>query len=161
MLIFHASWLHAQKPSYKTDPAIENLMRDFMQAIHAKDSTGFRRLFYDGPVAWTGINKEKTHADERRRDSLVVSYFNDNYKSFIRWVARDKRAMEERFYNTVMVSDDAMATVSFDYSFWVDGKKSNWGKESWGLLKIDGKWKIASVLFSMDLETLNPEPATR
>ncbi|MBL0882435.1 MAG: beta-lactamase family protein, partial [Chitinophagaceae bacterium] len=31
-------------------------------------------------------------------------------------------------------------------------------KESWGLIKQNGAWKIASVLFSMDLETVNREP---
>jgi hypothetical protein len=37
-------------------------------------------------------------------------------------------------------------------------QKENWGKESWGLVKIKNQWKITSVIFSMDYEKINPEP---
>jgi hypothetical protein len=50
-----------------------------------------------------------------------------------------------------------IATVMFDYSFWENGKKTNWGKENWAMIKTNGQWKITAVNFSIEEESINPE----
>ena len=51
-----------------------------------------------------------------------------------------------------------MGSVTFDYSFWENNEKINWGKESWGLIKINGHWKIIGVIFSLEFENIIQEP---
>lgn len=140
---------------------IIKVMHDFMKAIRDKDSVTFYNLFHVESVAWVGIYKDKTQAARLQKNAEAVSYFTDDYKSFIRGIISDKESCEEKFYNVKVLCDESIAALSFDYSFWFDGKKSNWGKESWGLLKTNGTWKITSVLFSMDFENLNPEPLVK
>lgn len=156
--ILYTSLLHAQPKATEVEKKITTVMHDFMQAIMNKDSVKFYSLFHAEPIAWVGSYKDKTQAGRLLKNSKAKSYFTDDYKSFIRGIISDKESSEEKFYNVKIVGDESIANLSFDYSFWFDGKKSNWGKESWGLIKVEGKWKITSVLFSMDLESVNPEP---
>lgn len=159
-LIFtlQTSFLPAQPKAGDAEKEITKVMHDFMRAIIDKDSVTFYSLFHTEPVAWVGSYKDKTQATRLQKNSKAKSYFTDDYKNFIRGIIGDKESTEEKFYNVRMVCDESIASLSFDYSFWFGGKKSNWGKESWGLLKVDGRWKITSVLFSMDFENVNPEP---
>lgn len=161
ILFAGCSVMQAQSNFGSTNPEINKLMQDFMRAISQKDSTLFYSLFYDGPVAWTGVYKQQTYASQVKENPKELIYFTDNYRAFIRWIVKEKKSLEEQFYHTTLVCDDALASVNFDYSFWIDGKKSNWGKESWGLIRIDGRWKITSVLFSLELQTVVPEPDRR
>lgn len=159
-LIFtlQASFLHGQAKAGDAEKEIKKVMHDFMRAITDKDSTTFYSLFHAEPVAWAGTYKDKTQAARLQKNSKAKSYFRDDYKAFIRGIISDKEPCEEKFYNLTLVCDESIASLSFDYSFWFGGKKSNWGKESWGLIKTEGKWKITSVLFSMEFENINPEP---
>lgn len=156
--ILYTSLLHAQPKAAEAEKEITNVMHDFMQAIMNKDSVTFYSLFHVEPIAWAGTYKDKTQATRLQKNSKAKSYFRDDYKDFIRGIIGDKESSEEKFYNVKIVCDESIASLSFDYSFWFDGKKSNWGKESWGLIKTEGKWKITSVLFSMEFENINPEP---
>jgi len=36
-------------------------------------------------------------------------------------------------------------------------RKNKLGKENWGIVKVDGKWGISSVVFSLEDENINPE----
>lgn len=152
-----ASFMHAQPKAGNAEKEITQVMHDFMRAIINKDSTAFYSLFHAEPIAWVGTYKDRTQATRLQKNSKAKSYFTDDYKNFIRGIISDKGSCEEKFYNTRIVCDESIASLSFDYSFWFDGKKSNWGKESWGLVKVNGAWKITSVLFSMEFENISPE----
>jgi hypothetical protein len=36
--------------------------------------------------------------------------------------------------------------VAFDYTFLANGKKTNWGREMWQLVRTEDGWKIFSVI---------------
>ena len=159
--VLQATLLSSQAKPVAEEKEILSVMHDFMKAVRDKDSVAFYNLFHVDPVAWVGTYKAKTQAARLQKNTKAVSYFTDDYKSFIRGIINDKESCEEKFYNVKVVCDESIASLSFDYSFWFGGKKSNWGKESWGLLKANGAWKITSVLFSLDFENLNSEPPVK
>lgn len=130
---------------------VRKVLNTFMDCLIHKDSARFYSLFQDGPVAWVGVYKPKTERQTLEKDSTAKTVFNGDYRRFYRGILRDA-ATEEKFTNIVIQSDDRVASVIFDYSFWLDGKMTNWGKESWSLVKISGKWKISSVIFSIELQ---------
>ena len=145
----------------KTDKAdLKEVIKTFMTCLVKKDSVKFYNLFGADPVVWVGVFKDKTQQDRQNKDSTKKNYFVSNYKSFYRSIS-DLGTDEEKFYNIKIDNDESIATVSFDYSFWENDKKINWGKESWHLVKINDSWKITSVIFSMDFEKVNPEPQKR
>ncbi|EJL72703.1 Cif family virulence factor [Chryseobacterium populi] len=140
----------------KDETEIRKVMDDFMGCIKTRDEAKFISLFQE-PVLWKGIFTERTHAKRLEKNPKAESYFTDDYKAFIRGFKDDKA--EEKFDNIKIIEDGSIASANFDYSFWYDGKMSNWGKEIWTLMKINGSWKITSVTFSMDLTKYFPQPS--
>jgi hypothetical protein len=128
-----------------------------MQSIVKKDSVTFNSLFFKGNVNWIGVIKEKSQAKTiEDNPSIVKNYFTSTYTSFIQSILRDKKS-EEKFENIVIQNDDAIASVTFDYSFWSEDSMTNWGNEYWQLVKINGQWKISSVLFSIEISKYYPK----
>jgi len=154
ILLFAALPALKAQTSAAADPQrkeIETVLNAFMRSIRDKDSTTFLSLFYDGPIGWAGAYKEKSQQKRLLKNPAAKSWFTDDHRSFIRGIVSDKEPNEEKFDNIQIIHDESIATVSFDYSYWFNGQKSNWGKESWGLVNANGKWKITSVLFSMEM----------
>ena len=137
--------------------AIKTVISNFMNYLVHKDSVQFYSLFHKDPVIWIGVYKEKTQQNRLAKDSTKKNYFSSTYKSFYNSIS-NLGEDEEKFYNINIFNDESVASASFDYSFWGKGKKINWGKESWHLVKIKDQWKIVSIIFSMDFEGVNPEP---
>lgn len=134
---------------------IEQLLQLFMTSIEKKDTSTLFSLFVDVPVSWVAVWKPETfkQLQKTKPNEPVVEY--RNYKTWVAGLMRD-RLYQEKFTNPVISEDGTIGAVTFDYSFWANNQKGNWGKESWGLVKVNGQWKIASVLFSVELEKFKP-----
>lgn len=149
----------AQQTATQTRKELEKVMHDFMASIKERDSLKFYSLFYDGPVTWVGVDKEKSYQSYVKKNSKVSkNYFKSSPQQFIRSIVAEGGDEEEKFYNVRLDGDERMATVMFDYSYWSKGKKLNWGKENWALIRANGQWKITSVIFSVEMEDVAPEP---
>ncbi|SHN15795.1 nuclear transport factor 2 family protein [Flavobacterium xinjiangense] len=134
---------------------IKQILNSFMDCIVKKDSIKFYTLFHNDPIVWIGVIKKTTHEVMLKKEPTRKNYFESTYKEFYRLLSD---ASEEKFYNIDIKEDGSIAAVTFDYSFWKNKIKANWGAESWGLIKVNGNWKITSVLFSLESEKINPEP---
>ncbi|NOU45665.1 MAG: hypothetical protein HOO86_01230 [Bacteroidales bacterium] len=150
-------FVFSQKKETNDKKEIKQIVNSFMGCLIEKDSVKFYSLFHNEPVVWVGVFKEKSQQDRLKKDSTKKEYFGSTYQKFYRSIS-NIGANEEKFYNIDINEDGIIASVTFDYSFWDNKKKINWGKESWGLVKINGKWKITSVIFSLEFEMVNPEP---
>ncbi len=138
---------------------IKLVLSTFMKCLVTKDSVKFYNLFYNEPVTWVGVTQQKSYANELKKDNKSTDHFSDTYKEFYRNFYKSE--IEEKFYNVQISEDGYIASVIFDYSFWFKNKKLNWGKESWGLIKTNGQWKITSVIFSIEYEAIRAEPKTK
>lgn len=136
---------------------IETVVNQFKESIISKDSTAFYSLFHTEQVSWIGVNRTKTQLKLSKSDPKnVKNYFRDTYKSFFSYILK-KEEKKELFENVHIENDDAIGSVTFDYTFQVDNQMKNYGKEFWYLIKTDGKWKIISVVFSYELAEFYPE----
>lgn len=149
----------SQQNNSNNNNEIKKVLSTFMECLVKKDTIKFYNLFHSDSVTWVGVTQQKSYADELKKDSSAKDNFSATYKEFYR--SFYKNEIEEKFYNVQIVEDGYIATVAFDYSFWYKKKKLNWGKESWGLIKTNGEWKITSVIFSTEDETINPEPESK
>ncbi|WP_374443096.1 nuclear transport factor 2 family protein [Epilithonimonas sp.] len=145
----------SQNKTSEDKKQIQLIINTFMNCLTKKDSTKFYSLFYSDPVVWAGVTKHKTFSQELKKDGNAKDSFRSDYKSFYRYFY--DKPIEEKFSNIKILDDGYIATVIFDYSFWEKGTKMNWGKESWAMIKADGKWKITSIIFSTEDEAINPE----
>jgi hypothetical protein len=138
---------------------INSILTEFMKCIETKDSVRMHSLFHNGPVTWIGVYGKTTQIERLRKDSLALNYKISDYKTWFRNICKSGPRKEE-FSNVQIIEDSLIASVTFDYSFWANNKKGNWGKEFWHLVKEQDKWKIASVVFSIELEIYKPEVNT-
>ncbi len=136
---------------------IKQTLSTFMDCLVKKDSVEFYNLFAPEPVVWIGVFKEKSQQDRMQNKKAIKDYFTSTYQKFYRSIS-ESGTDEEKFYNVQIIEDGSIASVIFDYSFWEKGEKINWGKESWAMVKLNGVWKISAVLFSLEMENVNPEP---
>lgn len=154
-LSFLVQFAFSQQKEATDKNEITKVLNTFMNCLVKKDSVQFYNLFHKDPITWVGVTQKKSHLAELKKDSTEKNYFSATYKQFYR--SFFKTDIEEKFYNVVIIHDGYIASVTFNYSFWYKNKKSNWGKESWGLIKTNGQWKITSVIFSTEDEAINPE----
>lgn len=152
--------LNSNSWSFAQDKAIIELLNGFMKAIETRDSVKMYAFFADVPVTWVGVWRSATQEQRLKKDGSAPGYKVSDFKTWFRSIAANG-FKQEKFQHPVIVSDESIAAVTFEYSFWANGRKGNWGKESWGLIKLNGQWKIASVLFSMDLESVKKEASER
>jgi len=148
--------INAQRNPDLDNEQIRSLLDTFMTAINTRDSNSMFSLFADVPVTWVGAWQPHT-LKEKRATEKIADYWVSDYKRWFRSVMANGYK-EELFRNPVIVQDGTIGSVTFDYSYWSNHKKRNWGKESWGLVKIDGRWKIVSVIFSVELEHYRQQP---
>ncbi len=133
------------------------LLNAFMQAISDKDSVGMYGLFAKVPVTWVGVRRPRTAASRPGSEPAVrVSDFTTWFRNMMKGTVK-----EERYKAPKIEEDGAVGSITFDYSFWSNAKKGNWGKETWGIIREEGRWKIASVLFSIELEAVSSEYGER
>ena len=153
-----ASQVHAQNTKITPDnKAIYQVLHTFMESIIKGDTASFSSLFAPGPVAWVAINSKENIESIRKVNPEVKLVSYGDHKKFMRFIAA-KGLKEEKFYNVRITKDDYLASASFDYSFWEDGKKINWGKENWDLIFDGVNWKIAGVYYSLTMEKFRKEP---
>ncbi|MDJ1485845.1 hypothetical protein QNI16_35515 [Cytophagaceae bacterium YF14B1] len=138
---------------------LSQLVTDFRQSIITKDSSCFHSLFHHKNITWTGVFKTETQQWRLQQDSLAENFFDNDYQSFFNKLIKKPNVYEEVFCNLVIEHDGSIGFVSFDYSFWTNKKKENWGREIWTVVKANNQWKIASVCFSLQLEEVKPEVA--
>ncbi|PQA60419.1 hypothetical protein [Siphonobacter curvatus] len=128
---------------------IDSIISQFSQCISNKDSVSFLRLFTPNSFQWIGVVKNKTNqVVQEHVKSKTNNYFFNDYAVFYKFLG-DKGKQEEIFENIIVTNDDVIGSVSFDYQYWNNGKITNWGKEYWTLVKMNGTWKIVNVVFSI------------
>ncbi|WP_158796654.1 nuclear transport factor 2 family protein [Pedobacter sp. L105] len=142
---------------------IRNIIDSYSRSVIQKDSATFYDLFNSGTVTWCAALKDRSQAKElEKRGAAKVrsNYFSSTYKGFFRSLFRYV-STEDKFDNIRIVEDGTVATVTMDYSFWADHKMTNWGGKYLTLIKKDGKWKITSVIYSLELSEYFEQPALK
>ncbi|WP_294323587.1 nuclear transport factor 2 family protein [uncultured Chryseobacterium sp.] len=147
----------AQK--YNTEKTeIQNVIRQFKESIIRKDSAAFHSLFHENPLVWTGVVKNRSQQKRLEKNPANrKNYFKDTYQNFFRYIM-EKGHKQEKFKNIRIINDDVVASVTFDYLFLEEDTVTNWGTESWHLIKAEGKWKIVSIIYSYENAKFFPNP---
>ena len=135
--------------------AIGEVLESFRVSIIKKDKAAFVSLFFsDKPehVTWQFVDDDirvarfKEFASAPSKALRVPEW---NHLAFIDDITKaGAEPSEEVIRNVVIDTDGEVASVNFDYSFLLDGKETNWGREMMHLVRTEGGWKIISVIFS-------------
>lgn len=135
--------------------AIEQVVESFRTSLVNKDKATYMALFFsDKPedIGWQFVSEDTRleHIRKTKPDAIKARQIpSNNFMSLIDGAIAAKGPREETFSNVRIDTDGEIASVSFDYSFLADGKKTNWGKEMWQLVRTEKGWKIFSVVYSI------------
>lgn len=148
-----------QKTANKKE--IITIINQYSESVIKRDSITFYNLFNDGTVTWCAAVKDKSQSKEIEQKGLEKArsnYFSGSYKGFLRSLIKYEFT-EDKFDNIHIIEDGTVAAVTMDYSFWANNKMTNWGGKYLTLIKRDGKWKITSVIYSLELIPYFEQPS--
>ena len=147
----------AQQNAETVKQDIQKVLATYMNCLINKDSTTFCNLFALDSASFYGVNATDTYQELIKQYPRAPLIQKDNYKNFIRFVVSSKKKAEEKYKNINIWNDNAIATLSFNYSFWIDDKETNWGIETWQLIYKGTEWKIMRALFSINDPRVTPD----
>lgn len=132
--------------------AINKVIEDFQVALKTKDSKLLSTLVLNSNILFDApYNAEDITMVRGTYDVNFDGLGTGGYAEFSRFLRTAKEPIEEKFYNVKITQDGHVAWVMFDYEFVRAGKTQNYGVETWQMVKaLDNKWKIASVLWTMN-----------
>jgi ketosteroid isomerase-like protein len=132
--------------------AINKDIEDFQVALRTKNTRLLSTLVLNSNILFDapGTPKDVAFVQEKY-DATYDGLRAGGYHDFARFIGSEKETTEEKFYNVKITQDGNVAWVMFDYEFLLGGKAQNYGVEMWQMMKVgDGKWKIASVMWTMN-----------
>lgn len=145
--------LSSAKPEDVT--AIKQVVESFRTSLINKDKATYMSLFFsDEPeaIGWQFVSEDTRleHIRKTKPDAIKARQIpSNNFISLIDGAIATKEPREETFSNVSIDTDGEIASVSFDYTFLANGKKINWGKEMWQLVRTEKGWKIFSVVYTI------------
>ncbi len=116
--------------------AIEALLKSYTQAVSTKDQALFETLLLNKDVSFSWVDAGGVKAGAKE----------SNYEGF-RKAVFEGPAFTQSFQNISILNDQALATVSLVFVNTTPAG-SDWGWKTMQLLKVDGRWKIASEFFT-------------
>ena len=113
----------------------------------AKDVEGSRKV-----LAPTGRFNSVRNVDGKAtvRTSAVEDY--------LRTLPAGKSAQRERMWNPEVRVRGDIASVWTPYDFWIDGKFSHCGIDTFNLVRSDGAWKIVDATYTVETTGCEPSP---
>jgi hypothetical protein len=62
----------------------------------------------------------------------------------------DGRARIERYWSPTVLVRGHIAAVWTPYEFWLDGERSHCGIDTFNLVKMDGRWRVANAMWTVE-----------
>lgn len=116
---------------------VENTIKTFFEGFHAKDTLKIKSVCHDKMILQSIMEGAKG-----------TKFLDEKASDFFKAIAAfpsDKK-FEERLLKFNTQIDGAMAHVWTPYEFYIDGKLSHHGVNSFQLYKDNGSWKIIYVV---------------
>lgn len=63
---------------------------------------------------------------------------------------KDAKTFRERYWAPTVVVRGSIAVVWAPYEFWIDGKTSHCGVDAFSFVKIDGAWRVANAMWTVE-----------
>src|SRR5262245_6163386 len=84
----------------------------------------------------------------------VRAFANEEYLADLQ---ASKRKMQERVWSPDVRINGLIATMIAPYDFWIDGKFSHCGVDTFNLIKTEDGWKIAGGVYTVE-QKCDPSP---
>ena len=127
---------------------ITHLIDAYHQAVVGHDAGRLAALFTGSDAAWSSVLSDRGVARVRAAKPNSPRIRAGGLAAFLTMVGAGRPQLDPQHDHLVIRSDGSIATVTFDFRFFIDGVEQNHGAESWQLVKSDDGWRIASIVYS-------------
>ena len=127
---------------------ISSLLEEFRQDIIHKDGYALTKLMLNPEVLFHSVNSQEQVDSARKYNAQFDGIGPSALDGFAKLLATSKDKLEEKFRNIEIHQDGNLGLATFNYDFLVNDKVTNSGVEHWIVCKIDGQWKILSVVWT-------------
>ena len=146
-LLVSISLIGGQGPAAQERDAVMKTVQAFFDTMTASDVEGARQVLQP---------QGRFHAMSMKDGKPEVRAFsNEEYFAILQENAKQKR--QERIWNPDVRINGLIATMIAPYDFWIDGKPSHCGTDSFDLIKTEDGWKIAGGVYTLE-STCSPSP---
>ncbi len=120
------------------------IAQKLFDAMKAHDSTAASALFLPGATL--------SSVDDSGKASVIP------FEKFAEHIGASKSAWLERISNPKVLQQGPISVVWAEYDFYLNGKLSHCGIDSFSLLKTQGGWKIAAISDTRKTSNCKPSP---
>lgn len=129
---------------------IQQVMNEFHEAVSSHDGARLTKLFLSEGSVWSNVLTDKAYKQALLKNPSTVKVKVGNYQDFAKFVSATSKVLDARHTNVVIHTNGTVATVFFDFVFYIDGQPENQGSETWQLVKGTDGWRIAAITYSSD-----------
>ena len=127
---------------------ISSVLEEFRQDIIHKDGYALTKLVLNPNVLFHALDDQEQVDSARKYNSQFNGIDPSALDGFAKLLATSKDKLEEKYRNMEIRQDGDLGLARFNYDFVINDKVHNSGVEHWILYKIDGQWKILSVVWT-------------
>ena len=127
---------------------VQHLMDAYHQSVVTHDGARLATLFLPDGGAWLNVLTDDTYAHAKQKTPEAVKVRLSNYKTFADFVTKSKSNLDPQHSHLVIHTDGTIASIYFEYNFYIDGKVTNHGSEAWQVVRGSEGWRIAAITYS-------------
>ncbi len=142
---------------FSLTPAVAQVESEERQVLAAV------QIFFDSmtaadSVASSEVLLEDGHfsATRQREEQVVVNH--TSFRDYLAGMSKNSSVFLERMWNPEVTIKGWLAVVTTPYDFHIDGDFSHCGTDIFNLVKIQGKWKIANAIYTVEPIGCPPSP---
>lgn len=141
-----SAFAQSGSPGEDEKVAVLAVVNQFFDAMAARDAAAYERtLVPEGRFfSFRTIDGKNVMRSRLNQDDIAT-------------LREGKQAWRERIWNPEVKVHGSIANVWTPYDFWIDGKFSHCGIDSFDLIKVDGQWKIAGGMYTVETKC-KPSP---
>jgi ketosteroid isomerase-like protein len=129
---------------------IKHLMADYHQAVASHDGARLSSMFIDKGSTWFNVLSDAAYARARAKDPAALKVRHSSFQWFANIVSTSHSRLDPEHSDVRILTDGTIASVYFNFVFYIDGKPENEGSETWQLVRTSAGWKIAAITYSSD-----------
>lgn len=120
------------------DAPILATVQQFFDALANRDTATMRKIVLPGSI-YTAVQTQADGTSKVGRMSADETFNKEIGPGYV-----------ERMWAPVVSRRGDMATVSAPYEFQLNGQTTHCGMDVFGLVKVEGAWKIASLMWTQE-----------
>lgn len=126
---------------------VEHVMDAYHDAVVSHDGARLAALFLPQAL-WLNVLTDDAYAAAQGEAPAALKVRPGSVADFAKLVTNAKATFNPTHTHLQLRSDGTVASVSFDFVFYIDGKAQNSGSEAWQLVKGSTGWRIAAITYS-------------